>query len=174
MPKHFRLILFCLCFPLLAQTPVQITNPCIQNGCYVATTSTTLGASASTTLTVQQKASGARAVQFSAAVVQCPGQSFTVDQSQNGTAATATTGSAVALTPTTTAAAATVWTASNVGAGTATAPTLSFVSGPPAVIDLSQRNMNTSGTAVNYSLKLTNTGSASCTASIAIYFQENI
>jgi len=82
-----------------AQTPVQNQNPCLQSACFFATQSGTVASSGATTLTIQQPATAARQVTFMGAVVQCPGQSFTIGQSQNGTAATATAGTAVALIP---------------------------------------------------------------------------
>lgn len=165
---------FVLTIPVFTQVPTQNINPCLQQACFFATQSASVSASGTTTLTIQQPATGGRQVIFNAAVVQCPGQTFTVDQSQNGTAASATAGTAVALIPTTATAAAKVWTASNAGSGTAVAPTLSFTSGAIAAIDLSQRTTGLSGTTVNYNVKLTNTGSGSCTGSIAIYWAERI
>lgn len=164
-----------------AQVPVQVPTSCIQQGCYFGTTSLTLSGSAATTLTIQQPAANARQVTFIAAVAQCSGQTFTVDQAQNGTGATATAGTAVPLIPiqanqngTVTAAAATVWTASNVGGGTATAPSLVYTAGDPRVIGLSDRTMGGNGIGSNYSVKLTNNGGSSCTAVIAIYWREKI
>ena len=179
MPKHIRsLLFFALCGLALAQTPVQITNPCLALSCYFATQSGTVASSGTSTLTIQQPANGFRQVTFIGAVIKCPGQSFNVDQAQNGTAATATAGSAVALVPfygagtSAPTASAIVYTASNVGAGTSVAPTLLYSSGAIASIDLSTRTMNVAGGAVNYSVKLTNTGSGSCTGTVAIYWAE--
>ena len=167
-----------------AQTPVQNVNPCLQQQCFFAAQSATVSASGSTTLTIQQPATGARQVTFIAAVVQCPGENFTIGQSQNGTAATATAGTAAPLMPIATinggttpvTAGALVFTASNVGGGTAVAPTLTYTSGnPPTVIDLSQRTMGQPNPApVNYNVTLTNTGGSSCTGSIGIYWSEKI
>lgn len=182
MPKHIRYLLFWAATPLLAQTPVVIPNPCLQLSCFFATQSATVANSAATTLTIQQPATGFRQVNLIGAVVQCPGQTFTVDQSQNGTAATATAGTAVALQPIATinggatpvTASAKIFTASNVGGGTAVAPTLTYSSGAIASIDLSMRTMATAGTAVNYSITLTNTGSGSCTGTVSLYFGERL
>lgn len=166
-----------------AQTPVATPSPCIQQACYFATTALSLGSSAATTLTVQEPATTpARQVQFTSAVVQCSGQAFSVDQSQNGTGASATAGTAVPLIPIATtlagggtvAATAKVFTASNVGAGTATAPTLSYTAGDPRVIDLSPRTMGGAGITNNYSVKVTNNGGSSCNAVIAIYWWEKL
>jgi hypothetical protein len=177
-----RISIFLFAVLAFAQTPIQIANPCDQQQCFFATQSATVAASGVTTLTVQQPANGARQVTFTAAIIQCPGQSFTVGQAQNGTGATATAGTATALLPihtinagsTAVTAAARVFTASNVGAGTAVAPALVYASGSFAVIDLSQRNVGLSGIGNNYSVSLTNTGAASCTGSIAIYWAEKI
>jgi hypothetical protein len=167
---------------IFAQTPVQIANPCLQQACFFATQSATVGSAGTITLTVQQPASGARSVTFLAAVGQCATQTFTVDQAQNGTAATATAGTAVALVPiqtinggtTPVAAASKVFTSSNVGGGTAISPTLTYPSGSIAVVDLSQRTVTIGGTGNNYSVTLTNTGGSSCGGSIAIYWAEKI
>jgi hypothetical protein len=158
--KHFAILLFALAPYLSAQTPVQQANPCILHPCFFATQSGTVNGSSSTALTIQQPATGFKQVNFIGAVAQCPGQTFTVDQSQNGTAASTTSGSAVPLIPypATSAkpdgtavpvATATVWTNSNVGAGTAVAPTLTYTSGNIATTDISQRSMSVAGTAVN-------------------------
>lgn len=173
MRKRFWLIMF-LAAVCSAQQQVQKANPCIQQGCFFATSSASVAAAGTTTLTIQQPTTSGRQVTYFSAIVQCPGQSFSVDQSENGTAASATAGTAVALIPTTATARANVFTASNVGAGTATAPTLTYASGAIAVIDLSQRTTGLSGNTNNYSIKLTNTGSASCTGTVSIYWMEKI
>jgi hypothetical protein len=156
----------------LAQAPVQNQNPCLQLSCFYATQSATVASNGTSTLTIQQPATGFHAVSLIGAVVTCAGQTFSVDQSQNGTAASATAGSAVALVPTTAAASALVFTASNVGSGTAVAPTLPYTSGSIATINLINRTMNVAGTAINYSVKLTNTGGSSCTGTVSIYWME--
>lgn len=164
------------------QTPVGTPSPCLQQACFFATTSATLAGSAATTLTVQQPATGtAHQINFIAVVAQCSGQAFSVDQSQNGTAATTTAGSTVGLIPIIKTAAgaavtstANVFTASNVGSGTATAPTLAYTAGDPHTIGLADRSMSGTGNTQNYSIKVTNNGSASCTGAIAIYWYERI
>lgn len=166
-----------------AQTPVQIANPCGQQACFWATQSATVGASSSIVLTIQQPATGARQVSFSQAIVQCPGQSFTIAQAQNGTAATATAGTASALLPiqyinngtTAVTAAALVFTSSNVGGGTSVSPVQTWASGSVPVLDLSQRTMGIPPAgSFNYSITLTNTGSGNCTGAIGIYWSEKI
>lgn len=160
----------------MAQVPTQIINPCLQQACYFATVSGTISSSGTSKLTIQQPATGARQINYIAAVAQCAGQSFSVDQAENGTAATTTAGTAVALIPTTATASAKVFTASNVGSGTATGPTLAFTAGNPQVIDLSQRTTGTvvAATTNNYTITVTNTGSGSCTGGISIYWSERL
>jgi hypothetical protein len=194
MPEHFKPFLFgCQGMKKLiffiagiafAQTPVQIQNPCLQAACFWATQSATVASSSSIVLTIQQPATGARQVSFQQAIVQCPGQSFTISQAQNGAAATATAGSASALLPiqyinngsTAVTAAALVFTSSNVGTGTATSPIQTYPSGgSPPVLDLSNRTMGIPPTgSFNYSVTLTNTGGSSCTGTIGIYWSEKI
>lgn len=166
-----RLILIPLLFSIaLAQQPVQIANPCIQFACFHASTSGSVAAAGTSTLTIQEPATGVRQVQFITVTSQCATQTFTVSQAQNGAAATTTAGTAVALIPTTATAAAKVFTASNVGAGTATAVALSYLAGTASSIDLSMRSMSIA--ANNYSVTLTNTGALACTGSIDIYWYE--
>ncbi len=164
------LCLLALSSHTAAQQPVQIVNPCFQQACFHAYTAPTVAASAATVFTIQEPATGPKQVQFLVAVIQCPGQSFTVDQAQNGTVATATAGSAIALQPSAgKTAKAQVWTASNVGTGAVTAAQLTF-SGGPVTLDMSQRSMGTVNH--NYSITLTNTGTGSCTGSIDVYWSE--
>lgn len=167
--KHLRLVLFLLTGGLTAQQQVQIVNPCIQFACFHAYVSASLASSASTTLTIQEPATGMRQVQFLTAVTQCATQAYTITQAQSGTAATATAGTAIALIPTTATAAAKIFTASNVGGGTVTAAPIILAAGPQSV-DLSQRTM--SAAAANYSVTLTNNGGSSCTGAMDIYWYE--
>lgn len=180
MPKHLLLLLFFIANVVRAQQPVQTTNPCVQQQCFVATQTSSITGSASTTITIQQPATGARQVVLSTAVIQCQGQAFTVTQAQNGTAATATAGSAVPILPISTVnggttpvtAAAKIFTASNVGTGTATAVPYAYGSGSISVIDLSRITIG--ATTSNYSVTVTNNGGSSCTESIALYWSEKI
>lgn len=180
MRKQFCLFMFLCAPPLAAQIPNQPINPCIQQqACFFATVSGTVGASSSNTLTIQQPAAGGKQVNFLSGIVTCDTQTFTVGQAQNGTGATTTAGTAVALIPVlttqggaTVAATAKVFTASNVGGGTATGPVIPFPSGVPAIIDLSMRSMAGSGINNNYSITVTNSGSGSCTATVSIYWME--
>lgn len=173
MLKFTWLWLLALAVPLAAQVPTQIINPCLQQACFFATVSGTVTSSGTSKLTIQQPASGGKQITYNAAIVQCPGQSFSIDQSQNGTGATTTAGTAVALIPNSGAtASAKVFTASNVGGGTAVGPTLTYTSGGPQVVDLSQRTTGLSGIANNYTVTLTNTGAGSCTGVVSIYWSE--
>jgi hypothetical protein len=153
-----------------SQQPVQIQNPCLNAQCYHAYVSTSVAASGSTVFTVQTPATGFKYVQLQNAVVQCPGQSFSVAQAQNGTPATTTAGTVISLLPTTVASASKVFTSSNVGSGTAMSATLVYTAGDARIIDLSQRVMNTASQ--NYSITLTNNGAASCTAAIDVFWYE--
>lgn len=171
--KHFCLILFLAVAALTeAQTPVQIVNPCFQNACFHFATSLSLASSASTTVTIQEPLVGTRQAQFNVAVVQCPGQAFSVAQAENGTAATATSGTPIAILPTplATKSGLVPYTASNVGAGTSLGATLVYVVGNAQVIDLSQFSM--SAASANYSLTLLNAGAGSCTGTVDIYWYE--
>jgi hypothetical protein len=176
-------LLLALLASAIAQTPTQNINPCIQAACFWATQSATVSASGAITLTVAQPATGTRRqISFLQAIVQCPGQSFTVDQAQNGTVTT-TAGTATALLPiqyvnggtTAVTAAAKVFTSSNVSGATAVSPTQTYSSGSVPVLDLSQRTMGIPPTgSFNYSVTLTNTGSGNCTGTIGIYWLEKI
>ncbi len=170
-----KLILILAALPALGQTVIP----------WRASVTASVSASASYVFTVQQN--GANVQNVNAAVISCGSNAFTVGQSQNGTAATATalnqtvTGtvatSANALmvlspwainTPLTL----TAWTASNVGTGTAISGVTPFLStaiiapapGRPAIATFSSTS-----TAQNYSLTVTNTGSSSCSLVIDLY-----
>lgn len=160
---------------LSAQQQVQIANPCwTEQYCYFQQQTGTIAANGTATITIQQPLTGAHQITLIAAVVQCPGQSFTVSQAQNGTGATATPAVPVPLWPTVKTATASIFTASNVGAGTATAPVFTYPAGiSPQAIDLTMRTMGLSGIGNNYTVKLTNTGTASCAnGGVALYWRE--
>lgn len=173
-----------LVLPLAAQVPTQQPNPCIQQACFMATQSATVaGSGGNSTLTIQQPATGSRQINFMTGIVTCDTQPFTVSQAQNGSAASATTGTAVALIPlqvtgsgAAVTATANVFTSSNVGGGTAVASVLPFAAGSVTVLDLSMRTWaaGASATTNNYSIKLTNTGPSSCTGAVTIYWRERI
>ena len=116
-------------------------------------TGTVALAGAGATFTIQQPSTGERSVTLETATVYCS-VACVVTQSQNGTAATATAAVPKGLAPFGwKKAAATVWTASNVGAGTAVGPTLNIPAGGTVVLDLSKIQLNT-GTASNYSITI--------------------
>ncbi len=135
---------------------------------YSATTGDVALSGAGTALTIQQPATGARQVQLQSAVVYCS-VACAVSQAENGTAATATAGTAVALLPARRPAAATVWTASNAGAGTAAGGILHVAAGSFVVIDLSQIAMGNTGSGTNYTVSV---GSITGTANITLLWSE--
>ena len=118
-------------------------------------------ASASTTaLTLQQPATQARVVSFpqggrAGASVYCAGaQTATVKW--NGTAATATAGTVVLVPPTVAPSAATVWTGSNVGAGTS-GVVAQVAAGATITIDLGWFRMGAQGTGNNITIATSGT-----------------
>jgi len=125
---------------------------CAQNN-YIASASTTA-------LTLQQPATDSKTVEFpsggrAGASVFCAGaQTATVKW--NGSAATATTGTANAVPPSTLPASATVWTASNVGAGT-TAVIAQVAAGATISLDLGWFKMGGAGTANNITIATSGT-----------------
>lgn len=162
--------LLILALPIYAQ----------QQNRYLASYSASLASSAAVTLTIQQPATAANQISFEGAatslppgvIITCPGQSFTVAQSANGTAATATAGTFTKMPGTLQPAQATFWTASNVGGGTTIAPLLTYSSGSIGTIDWSPLRLGTGGTSANISLTITNTGSGTCTVAVGIYLRE--
>lgn len=161
--------------PLLT---LLISIGCLQAqvGTFHAPTTATLMASGNTVLTIQQPATSAKQVTFIAAILQCPGQPFSVIQLYNGAGATTT-----AFTPTpmmTTSpnqtAVTTSFSASNVGAGTSLSNTLYYTTGAIAVIDLTNpgATMANNGITKNYSVTVTNTGSGVCIATLDVIWSE--
>lgn len=110
--KSMLSLVSLLAFSLLMPTPAWA----VDHYQFIATTS---GAAA---ITIQQPASGARRITFGdsqvAGLTAYCASAQTVTLSWNGTAASATAGSEKKLAGTANASGATVWTASNVGAGT--------------------------------------------------------
>lgn len=146
-----------------------------------ASVTASVGASSSYTFTVQQSAGG-NVQNLQSAVISCGTNTFTVGQSQNGTAASATqvlqatTGtvatsanSLVALSPwaLNTPLSVTAWSSSNVGTGVATSGVQPYSS--IALIGLTGRVLSVAGTTQNYSFTVTNTGSGSCSLVIDVY-----
>jgi len=154
-------LLTALFFSLAFLASAQTSN-------YSATTGDVSLSAAATAFTIQQPASNARQVQLQSALVFCS-VSCNVTQSQDGTAATSTAGTANPLLPTTRPATATVWTASNVGAGTAAGGILHLAAAQWVVIDLSQISLGTGGTGTNYTVAIS---SITGTANITLFWSE--
>lgn len=126
-----------------------------QSGEYVAQATTTA-------LTIQQPASGTSQIQFRYASLSCA-SAQTATLSYNGTAATATAGTSVKLPGTLFPSSATVWTGSNVGAGT-TVLTYPIPAGSVTYsFDLSPFKLGNGGTGFNLTISTT----GSCTIAIA-------
>lgn len=128
---------------------------------YIATANTTA-------LTLQQPASNARQISFAppgpgiaSVSVYCASAS-TATFSWSGTAATATAGSEIKLPGTQQPSGMTVWTGSNVGAGTS-GQVNQIAAGQTAPFDLSWVQLGTQGTAANFTVTTSN----SCTITIA-------
>lgn len=142
-----------------------------QTARFSATTGDVSLSSAGTALTIQQPATNGKQVYFEAAVVYCS-VSCSVTQAQNGAAATATAGTANPLMPygASTAAAATVWTASNVGSGTAAGGITHLSAGQTLTFDLSKISMGVNaGASANYTVSV---GSITGTANITMIWGE--
>jgi hypothetical protein len=153
-----KLILLFCCAAALAQSPR-----------YMATTGDVVLSGTATALTLQQPASNQSSIQLESAIVYCS-VACVVSQAQNGSAATSTAGTIRRIPPNTTASSATVWTASNVGAGTATAPDLHLTAAGTMVIDLSKVVLaRGAGTGVNYTISI---ASITGTANIALFWTE--
>lgn len=141
--------LLALCLSVFGQVP---SVPRIDH--YVASASTTA-------LTIQQPATGARRITFgsptipSASIYCATAQTATVKW--NGTAATSTAGTEAKLPGTTKASGVTVWTASNVGAGT-TGPVYNVAAGATFnIFDLSWISFGATGTATNVTIATSGT-----------------
>jgi hypothetical protein len=135
---------------------------------YSATTGDVVLSGAGTKFTIQQPASNANQVQLIAAVVYCSvACDFTM--SQNGAAATTTAGTTRALLPFGAPAQATVWTASNVGNGTAAGGILHLAAGERVTIELGGVRMGNTGTATNYTFVVS---SITGTTNIALFWSE--
>lgn len=126
---------------------------------YIATASTTA-------LTLQQPATNARQITFgnstvAGASVYCVAAQ-TAQISWNGTAATATAGTELKLPGTIRASGMTVWTASNVGAGTA-GPIYNVPAGGTMAFDMTWLQFGTQGTGANVTIAT----SGACTITFA-------
>lgn len=126
-----------------------------QSNRYSATTGDVSLTSAGATFTIQKPAvTGAQAkTPVLESITAYCSVACSVTQAYNGAAATATAGTTSPLPPNTgITATATVWTASNVGAGTAAGGIIHIAAGGTQVIDVSKVSVNGAGTAANYSV----------------------
>lgn len=152
------LLLLALALPLAGQI-----------NSFSATTGDVVLAGAGTAFTIQQPATNGKQVQLIAAVVYCS-VACSATQSQNGTAATATAGTITGTLPLpTTPSSATVWTASNVGGGTAVGPIYHLAATQTITLTLAGMTMGNTGTATNYSITIS---SITGTANIAVFWSE--
>lgn len=156
--KRLILLLAVCCF---AQTgPVRFSS----------STGKVVLSGATTAFTLQQATTGTKRVQLESASVYCS-VACEVSQAENGTAATATAGTANCIQPCGPAATATAWTASNVGNGTSvgSAP-LPVPAAGVLVLDLSKVFFSkTSTSATNYTIS---TNSISGTVIITFIWSE--
>ncbi len=141
------LALFVFCGLAVAQIPNQPLDH------YVATANTTA-------LTIQQPAANARQITFGdvqnagASVYCASAQTATI--SWGGTAATATAGSELKILGTQQPSGVTVWTGSNVGAGT-TGPVYNVAAGQTLLVSLSWFHLGTQGTSENLTVMTSGT-----------------
>ena len=161
MQKTTRILLLgCLCALAALAQPAR----------YSATTGDVTLSAAGTKFTIQQPATGAKQVRLEAATVYCS-VACDLTQSQNGAAATSTAGTASPVLPIGRAALATVWTASNVGAGTPAGGILHLQGGvgTERTLELSSITMGNTGTGTNYTFVIS---SITGTANITLYWSE--
>lgn len=136
-----------------AQTPVR----------YSATTGDVVLVTAGTKLTLQQPATNGKQVKMEAAVIYCS-VACDVTMAQNGTAATATTGTVSPLLPFGPVATASVFTASDVGNGTAAGGIIHLAASERVTLDMSKVAMGNTGTRTNYTWVISSiTGNANIT-----------
>lgn len=136
---------------------------------YSASTGTLTLSGAGTSFTLQQKAGGGKQISLEVAVISCS-VACTVTQAQNGTAASTTASTVVPIEPNNTTGTATVWTSSNVGAGTSVPGPLPVPAAGVVVLDLSKVYFaKTSTNTTNYTIIIS---SISGTASITYYWSE--
>lgn len=142
------------------------TQPAVRR--YSATTGDVVLVAAGTKFTIQQPATNANSVQLEAATVYCSA-ACDLTQSQNGTAASTTAGTVNLLLPFGIPALATVWTASNVGNGTASGGILHLAAAERVTLDMSKVSMGNTGTATNYTWVIS---SITGTANITVFWSE--
>lgn len=144
--KRLILLTFSLAVAAFAQTPR-----------YSATTGDVALVATATKFTIQQPSSGGKNIRLESATVYCS-VACDVSQSQNGTAATATAGTIRTLPPENTPSSATVFTASDVGSGTALGGVIHIPAGGTigntAVLDLSKLALVRGSTAINYTVAI--------------------
>jgi hypothetical protein len=152
--KRIFLLTLCVGAILFAAQPVRFS----------ATTGDVSLSGTGTSFTIQQRATNGRPIQLESAAVYCS-VACNVTQSQNGAAATATAGTAYPILPTLNySATATVWTASNVGSGTAAGGVVHVPAGVTVPLDLSKISMGNTGTGTNYTVTVSAiTGTANIT-----------
>ncbi len=153
---------------IIATTLIVAALPGRGQGNYSATTGDVVLSGAATKFTIQQPAANALQVRLLTAVVYCS-VPCDISQAQNGAAATATAGTANALLPTLPTATATVWTGSNVGAGTTAGGLLHLAVGERVTLDLSGLTMGNTGSGTNYTIA---TSSITGTANITLFWRE--
>lgn len=131
---------------------------------WVGTTGDVSLSSSAMTATIQQVISTPKTISFETATVYCS-VACDVAQAQNGTGATATTGTLIGITNSVGSPVTTFWTASNVGAGTALGPLLHVPAGGTIVIDLSKVSITAAASInLNYSITVQSiTGTANIT-----------
>ncbi len=135
---------------------------------FSATSGDVVLSGAGTKFTIQQPATNANMVQLEAATVYCS-VSCDLTQAQNGTAASTTAGTVSELLPFGVPAMATVWTASNVGAGTAAGGILHLAATEKITLDLSKVSFGNTGTATNYTFVIS---SITGTANVTLFWSE--
>jgi hypothetical protein len=135
-------------------------------GRYSATTGDVSLSSAGTTLTLQQPstAGAGRQITLESATVYCS-VACSITQAMNGAAATSTAGTLTPISPAMKPAYSSVFTASNVGAGTAIGGIIHLGAGQTIVLDLSQITIGAGLANANYSISI---GSLTGTVNITL------
>lgn len=156
------------CVLVVAVLCAAAGNCCAQVNRYSATTGDVALVAAGTKFTIQQPATNAKIVTLEAAVIYCS-VACDLTQAQNGTAASTTAGTVNPLLPFSATALATVWTASNVGAGTAAGGILHLAATEKITLTFPNLTMGNTGTATNYTFVI---ASITGTANITLFWSE--
>ncbi len=137
------LILAALALPLVAQNR------------YAVTTGTITLAGTTTAITLQQPGVNASpaTIQLESAVIYCSANCV-VNQTQNGTAATATAATIVSLTPVGQPSSVKAFTASNTSGGTSIPPSVNVPTGSTVVLDLSKMIIPKGNGTSNYTISI--------------------